>query len=235
LTKYFTTVLVVLALSLSVSAEMNWDLVDEDFEADFGAFTTVEHTGADRTAEVDNGFAVFKRIGTPADLGPTIRAYFDDPGSSKFIMYSKVDARSFGDGGHFILCMRINGFEYFPTISEEKIGDHETPEQWSSGISTQQVDASPLGLHEYLIVGKSESAYDLYFDGKLIMEDGVTRSLGGAEWEVAQCMVHVRKGTDAEILVDAVRVKLGNDGLEQIIAVKPQGKLALTWGAAKSH
>ena len=60
MTKCFTTVLVVLALSLSVSAEMNWDLIDEDFEADFGAFTTVEHTGADRTAEVDNGFAVFK-------------------------------------------------------------------------------------------------------------------------------------------------------------------------------
>jgi hypothetical protein len=221
-------------MPFSLIAGLDWEVIDEDFEEDFGAFTKVEHTGADRTAEVDNGFAVLNRVGNPADIGPTMRAYFDDPGSGEFIMYAKVDVKSFGEGGHFVLCMRINGFEYFPTISEDKIGDHETLEQWNSGIAEQQVDASPIGVHEYIIVGKSENAYDLYLDGELIIEDGITRSLGGAEWEVAQAMVHVRKGADTEIHVDAVRVKQGNEGLKQIISVELKGKLTLTWGKIKS-
>jgi hypothetical protein len=216
---------------------VEWDLVDEDFgtDGDFGAFTTVEHTADDRTAEVQGGAAILKRIGAPADLGPTIRAYFDDPGTNEFVIYVKADARSFG-GGHFILAMRISGFEYFPTIAEDNIGDHESPEQWSSGIRTMEVAASPLGMHEYIIVGKSADAYDLYFDGNMIIQDGVTRPLGGAEWEVAQAMIHVRKGSDLELQIDAVRVMKGNDNLDQVLTaspVAPGGKLALTWGKVK--
>ncbi len=214
------------------SVAVEWDLIDEDFDKDFGEFTKVEHTGADRTAEVDNGVAVLERIGTPGDLGPTMRAYFDDPNSNEFIMYAKVDAKSFGDG-HFILAMRISGFEYFPTIAEDNIGDHESLDQWETGIRTKEVPASPLGIHEYIIVGKSADAYDFYFDGELIIKDGVTRSLGGSDWEVAQVMIHVRKGTDLEIHVDEVRVMLGLDGLNQILAVSPKDKLASTWGSLK--
>jgi hypothetical protein len=226
---------VLLPLDL-IAAE--WDLVDEDFDkdGDFGAFTTVEHTGADRTAEVENGAAVLKRVAAPAgDMGPTIRAYFDDPGTSEFIVYVKADVKSLSDDGHFVICLRINGSEYFPTTAVDNIGDHESPEQYDTGIRTQEVEASPLGVHEYVIVGKSEDAYDLYYDGKLIIEDGVTRSLGGEAWEVAQAMIHVRKGTDVEIHIDAVRVKKGTDGLGQLLAVTPRSKLALTWGKVKEQ
>jgi hypothetical protein len=218
-----------------------WDLVDEDFsnDGDFGAFTTVEHTGDNRTGEVKGGAAILKRIGDPGDdIGPTIRAYFDDPGTSEFIVSAKVDIKSIGDDGHFIMCMRINGFEYLPTIAADNIGDHESPEQWNTGIRTQEVAASPLGPHEYIIVGKSQDAYDLYYDGELVIKDGVTRSLGGEAWEVAQAMIHLRKGSDLEIHIDAVRVKKGTDGLEQILAaaaVTPKNKLALTWGKVKEQ
>ncbi len=235
---YLSAALVVCCMLFPLNLmAVEWNLVYEDFnnDGDFGTFTTVEHTGADRAGEVVGGAAVLKRIGTPTDLGPTIRAYFDDPQSNEFIMYAKIDVKSFGDG-HFILAMRISGFEYFPTVAEDNIGDHESLDQWDSGVRTKETPASPLGMHEYIIVGKSADAYDLYFDGVLLIQDGVTRSLGGSDWEVAQSMIHVRKGTDLEIHVDTVRVKQGTDGLDQILttsAVTPESKLTLTWGKVK--
>ena len=118
-------------------------------------------------------------------------------------------------------------------MSDGKIGDHETPEQYTSGISKVQVDANPLGVHEYLIVGKSDKAYDFYMDGKLVLEDGITRALGGEVWEIAQAMIHVRKGVNVEIQIDSVKVKKGIASINQIISVEPDGKLALTWGRIK--
>lgn len=225
-------------LPFSVNA-INWDLVNEEFNADgnFGAFTTVEHTGADRTAEVKGGHAILKRINAGADIGPTMRAYFDDPNVNQFIMYAKIDAKAFGSG-HFLVAMRINGFEYLPSIAEDSIGDHESVEQWSTGIRKQEVKASTKGMHEYIILGKSKDAYDLYFDKKLIIKDGVTRPLAGAVWEVAQMMIHIRKGTDLEIHVDTAGVKQGNDELDQLLsasALDPDNKLSVTWGKIKGR
>jgi hypothetical protein len=216
---------------------LEWNLVDEDFDVDgsFGAFDTVEHTGDDRTAEVQNGMAILKRIGDATDIGPTMRAYFDDPGTNEFIMYIKADVKNFG-GGHFLLAMRISGFEYLPTVAEDNIGDHESPEQWNSGIRTKEIVVTTTGVHEYLIVGKSADAYDLYYDGNLIIQDGVTRPLGGAAWEVAQAMIHVRKGSDLELHIHTVKVLEGNDNLDQVLAVSPvssESKLTITWGVIK--
>ena len=227
-----------LLLTFSVNA-INWDLVNEEFKTDesFGAFGTVEHTGADRTAEVKGGIAVLKRVNAGADIGPTMRAYFDDPNVNEFIMYAKIDSKAFG-GGHYLAAMRINGFEYLPTIAEDSIGDHESVEQWNTGIRKQEVKISTKGMHEYILVGKSKDAYDLYFDKKLIIKDGVTRPLAGAVWEVAQMMIHVRKGTDLEIHVDTAGVKKGNDGLDQLLtasALESDGKLAVTWGKVKGN
>ena len=232
----FSAVFLILfiAFTFNLFAAVKWDLVDEDFktDGDFGAFTTVEHTGADRIAESSKGFAILQRVKAGADIGPTIRAYFDDPQTNEFIMYAKINTKEVTDG-HFILCMRISGFEYFPTLSDGKINDHEMPEQYNTGIGKIQVKADIYGTHEYIIVGKSDKAYDFYMDGKLIIQDGITRSLGGSDWEIAQAMIHVRKGVDVEIHVDAVRVKKGITDIRQIIAVEPEGKLALTWGKVK--
>ena len=217
------------------SGAMDWNLIDETFDDPNLDQMKIEHTAADRTLDIEDGIAILKRTGNPGDLGPTLRAYFDDPGTSQFILYAKIDLKNIADDGHFIICARINGFEYFPTIEIDKIGDHETPEQNTNGSRTQEVAISPLGVHEYIILGKSENAYDLYFDGELIIEDGVTRSLGGAEWEVAQVMVHLRTGTDLELHVDALGLKEGNDGLMNILAVSPESKLSLTWGKVKKQ
>lgn len=233
---WFSGILVFFCLFLTWNlAALDWDLVNEEFDKDFGALTKVEHTGPDRTAEMGDGVGVLKRAAAAADIGPTIRVYFDDPGTNEFIVYAKIDAKELDDTSHFIIAMRISGFEYFPTVSIDKIGDHETAEQWNTGISEQQVDASPTGVHEYIIVGKSADAYDLYFDGKLIIKDGITRSLGGEEWEVAQLMIHVRQGTNTEIHVDALRAKRGTDGLNQITAVSSKDKLASTWAEIKEQ
>jgi len=221
-------------LSLNAGA-IDWDLIDENFDDPDLDLMLIEHTAGDRTLEMENGLAVLKRTGNPGDLGPTLRAYFDDPGTSQFILYAKLDLKNIAEDGHFIICARINGFEYFPTIELDKIGDHETPDQNGNGSRTMEVAVSPLGVHEYIIVGKSENAYDLYFDGKLIIENGVTRSLGGADWEVAQVMVHVRTGTDLEVHVDAIGLKEGNDGLMGVLAVSPKDKLPLTWGKVKEQ
>ena len=212
---------------------LDWDQIYEDFDDPDLDLMMIEHTAADRTLDMENGFAVLKRSGNPGDLGPTLRAYFDDPGTSQFILYAKVDLKNIAEDGHFIICARINGFEYFPTIEIDRIGDHETPDQNGNGQRSQEVMLSPLGVHEYIIVGKSENAYDLYFDGQLVIEDGVTRSLGGAAWEVAQVMIHVRTGTDLEVHVDAIGLHEGNDGLNVVLAVSPKDKLPLAWGKLK--
>ena len=219
---------------------LEWNLVNEEFnnDGDFGAFTTVEHTGADRTAEVSGGAAVLKRVAAGGDIGPTIRAYFDDPNVNEFILQAKIDAKNISEDGHFDIAMRINGFEYFPAVALNNIGDHESPEQYNTGIRTKEAKVSPLGMHEYLLVGKSAKAYDLYFDGNLIIEDGVTRALSGQTWEIAQAMIHVRKGTNAEIHVDSVRVKQGTDGLDELLnasAVSSRSKLVSTWGKMKER
>ncbi len=107
---------------------LDWDLIDEDFDDPDLDLMMIEHTAADRTLDMENGFAVLKRSGNPGDLGPTLRAYFDDPGTSQFILYAKVDLKNIAEDGHFIICARINSFEYFPTIEIDRIGDHETPE-----------------------------------------------------------------------------------------------------------
>lgn len=231
----FSAILIALCILFPANLiAAGWDLVDEEFDDDFGAFGTVEHTGDDRTAEIDNGVAILKRTGAGGDIGPTMRAYFDDPGTSEFITYIKVDVKDLDDDGHFLLAMRINGFEYLPTIALDNIGDHESPEQWAGGLRSQEIVTSTLGVHEYIIVGKSQDAYDLYQDGKLIIEDGITRSLGGQDWEVAQMMIHVRKGGDLEVHIDAVRVDTGNDGLAGILAVAATDKLSTTWGKVKA-